>query len=203
MDDNHPTNEYGAYVISSDVAMTLDEMAERLRLCVGNITYEEYNEKVLHLRKCMHRDMEDTKRWHVCMAKSLIGPARENAEAHSLTFYVYRPSKKPLGNGKTYAYYIPYQSPEMREYIVGLFAHLDGKFVRSGSYQLHHPAPREDGSERQYVIVSFQKTNDNYPKSFIRTLRALLDDSMFGPKNLEVKWCSHSVLKDVLAGLTK
>ena len=202
MDDNHPTNDYGAYVISSEIAMNLDEMRGRLQACLG-LTPEEYDKKVLHLRKCKHRDIEDTKRWHVCMAKTLIVPARENAEVHELVFYIYRPSKKPLGKGKTYGYYIPYQSTEVRDQIVALFTRMDGKFIRAGSYQVHFPSPRSDGTERQYLIVSFQKNNDIYPKSFIRTLRAMLDDTVVGNRSLEVKWCSHSVLKDVIGGATK
>ena len=202
MDDNHPTNDYGAYVISSEVAMSLDEMRERVQRCL-DLAPEEYNEKVLHLRKCKHRDIEDTKRWHICMSKSLIAAAREHGPEYDLAFYVYRPSKKPLGRGKTYAYYIPYQSLEMRAQIVALFGHLDGRFLRSGTYQIHYPVPRLDGTERQYLIVSFEKTNGMYPKSFIRTLRAVLDDSVVENRCVEVKWCSHSVLKDVLTGTTK
>ena len=202
MDDNHPTNDYGAYVISSEVSMTLEEMRERLQKCL-DLSLDKFNEQILHLRKCKHREIEDTKRWHVCMAKSLIAQARQNGENHDLVFYTYRPNKKPLGRGKTYAYYIPYQSDEIRDQILALFDHLDGKFIRTGSYQVHSPAPHLDGTERKYLIVSFQKTNDIYPKSFIRTLRAILDDSVLDSSNLEVKWCSHSVLKDVLNGATK
>lgn len=202
MDDNHPVNEYGAYVISSKTQMTFDEMTTCLHQCLA-LSPEQYNDRVLHLRKCNHRDVEDTKRWHLCMAKALIATARENAEAHGLTFYIYRPNKKPLGRGKTYAYYIPYQSVLMKEQIVALFARLDGRFIRTGSYNLHHPSPRSDGSERKYIIVSFQKTNDVYPRSFIRVLRALLDDSQIGQGSVEVKWCSHSVLKDVITGAEK
>ncbi len=202
MDDNHPTNDYGAYVVSSEISMNLDEMKARLQLCL-ELTPETFQEKVLHLRKCKHREIDDTKRWHLCMTKELIAKARENAESYKMSFYVYRPSKKPLGKGKTYAYYIPCRGPEMKEQVKHLFDHLDGKFIRSGSYQLHNPNPRTDGSQRQYLIVSFRKNNDVYPKTFIRTLRALLDDTVLGETSLEVKWCSHSVLRDVIGGVTK
>ena len=37
MDDNHPTNDYGAYVISSEIAMNLDEMRARLQLCLEDL----------------------------------------------------------------------------------------------------------------------------------------------------------------------
>jgi hypothetical protein len=132
------------------------------------------------------------------MLKDLMDKAKSNGESNGLTFYTYRVDQKPIGNGKTYAYYIPYNDDEMKRGILSLFEALNGKFLRSGSYSIHHPKLREDGSNRNYLLVSFVKTGNFYPRPFIRTLRALLNDSRFGEQTINVKWCSHRVLRDVI-----
>lgn len=194
------SNKYGVYVILSEQAMGWDVMLKNLIELTGA---ENPETDILILRKCLNVDVEDTKRWHVCMRKDIIDVAREKGKELGLTFYVYRANQKPIGNGKTYAFYIPYTSSDQKQNILDVFGVLRGKFIREGSYTIHHPTPRSDGSDRGYMLVSFEKNGEFYPRPFIRTLRALINDMDIGGLRTDVKWCSHSVLRDVTSRAIK
>ena len=193
-------NEYGVYVIFSEQSMDYDAMSTLMEDCSNTETPET---DILMLRKCLDKDVEDTKRWHICMKKELLETVRQNCSEHGLTVYVYRASQKPIGKNKTYAFYIPYNNEERKNSIKQLFASLEGKFIRPGSYNFHEPLPREGGEDRGYFLVSFEKSGEYFPRPFIRTLRALLNDSEVCGERLDVKWCSHRVLVDVMEGATK
>ena len=188
---------YGVYVIFSKETADKNKMMNILEKCL-EIDENSSQDSIIFLRKCLHREVADTKRWHICMLKNLMDKAKSNGESNGLTFNSYRVDQKPIGNGKTYAYYIPYTDDDMKQSILSMFEMLDGKFLRSGSYSIHHPKLREDGTNRNYLLVSFAKTGNFYPRPFIRTLRALLNDSLCGEQTINVKWCSHRVLRDVI-----
>ena len=193
-------NEYGVYVIFSETPMEQEQMYKSIRGCMNTVNPET---DILMLRKCLDKDVEDTKRWHICMRKELLEIVRENGKQYGLTFYVYRASQKPIGRNKTYAFYIPYNSEEKKSSIRQLFASLEGKFIRPGSYTFHDPMPRANGEDRGYFLVSFEKNGDYFPRPFIRTLRALINDAPICGDKLDVKWCSHRVLTDVMESATK
>lgn len=193
-------NEYGVYVIFSEKPMLNKMMQDYIVKCANTETPET---DILMLRKCLDKEVEDTKRWHICMRKELLEVVRENGKEHGLTIYVYRASQKPIGKNKTYAFYIPYDSEEKKNNIKQLFTSLEGKFIRPGSYNFHDPLPRANGEDRGYFLVSFKKNGDYFPRPYIRTLRALINDSPICGDRLDVKWCSHRVLVDVLEGATK
>ena len=193
-------NEYGVYVIFSERPMLNHMMQDYIVQCTNT---ENPETDILMLRKCLEKDVDDTKRWHVCMRKDLLQKLRENGEEHGLKVYVYKPNQKPIGRNKTYAYYIPYDTEEKKESVKQLFKSLEGKYIRPDSYSFHEPLPRENGEERGYILVSFKKNGDYFPRPFIRTLRALINDSSVCGDRLDVKWCSHRVLTDVMEGATK
>ena len=193
-------NSYGVYVIFAEESYSYDKMFTTLVDCSNTETPET---DILMLRKCIDKEVEDTKRWHVCMRKELLENIRENGKDLGLTLYVYRASHKTIGNGKTYAFYIPYDTEEKKTSIKELFASLEGRFIRPGSYAFHDPRPRSNGEDRGYMLVSFQKNGEYYPRPFIRTLRALINDTHVCGDRLDVKWCSHRVLTDVMQGVTK
>ena len=193
-------NQYGVYVIFSERSVSWDEMLQNLAELTGT---ENPQTDILILRKCLDKDVEDTRRWHVCMRKELVNVAREKGKELGFTFYVYKANQKPIGNGKTYAFYIPYTNEDQRQAILNVFGVLRGKYIREGSYTIHHPAPRSDGTDRGYILVSFEKNGEFYPRPFIRTLRALINDMDIGGARTDVKWCSHSVLRDVTSGAAK
>jgi len=188
-------NEYGVYVIFSEESYDYDTMFKTIVSCSNT---KSPSTDILLLRKCLDKDSEDTKRWHVCMRKELLEDLRTNSKESGLTVYVYRSSQKSIGNGKTYAFYITYANEQEKNNIKKLFSSLEGKFIRTGSYHFHQPCPREKGEDRGYILVSFEKNGDYYPRPFIRTLRALINDSVIEGTTLNVKWCSHRVLSDVI-----
>jgi hypothetical protein len=191
---------YKAYVVYSEESMGQEMMYSMIANCCGSQTPET---DILLLRKCQDKDIEDTKRWHVCMKKELFEGFKTNNNFTGLKIYTYRPNQKSIGKNNTYAYYIPYNSEESKLSFKRYFKTLEGKFIRPGSYTIHDPLPREGGEDRGYFLVSFEKTGDYYPRPFIRTLRALLNDSQVGEERLVLKWCSHRVLVDVLEGSLK
>ena len=193
-------NEYGVYVIFSEKPMLHKMMQDYIVKCTNT---ENPETDILLLRKCLQKDIEDTKRWHVCMKKDLLQKARDNGKEHGLTFYVYRANQKPIGTGKTYAYYIPTPTPAVRQSVYDLFNQLSGKYIRQDSYTIVEPQPNKDGSKRDYLLVEFSKNGDYYPRPFIRTLRALINDVHIDDQRLDVKWCSHRVLLDAVQGVAK
>ena len=199
-------NQYGAYVIFSEESMDRTDMFETIRKALNLSPEEPLSDKIVLLRKCLDKEVEDTKRWHLCLKKEYIEQVRSHGEQHGLKVYTYRANNKPLGNGKTYAFYIPYSSERSKNEILDSINILDGTFIRPGSYKIHHPLPREDGTDRGYMLMSFEKNGDFYPRPFIRTLRAMLNDLPIpGAEGelIDVKWCSHRVLRDVTSGATK
>lgn len=196
-------NEYGVYVIFSEHVYDWDTMHEAIVECINTETPET---DILMLRKCLDnsKDVEDTMRWHLCMRKELLQNLRENGKQRGLSVYIYRANQKQIGLGKTYAFYIPCETGEKKELVKQVFSRLEGKFVRPGSYQIHEPKPHQNGEVRKYLLVSFEKKGEYFPRPFIRTLRALLNDMYIAPGvKLDVKWCSHRVLSDVVGGATK
>ena len=213
-------NHYGAYVIFSEKSLSFADMFEAIEAGL-NLSYDEpRRDKIVLLRKCLSKETEDTKRWHLCLKKEYFEQVRHyGKESGDFKIVSYRPNNKPIGPGKTYAFYIPYTSEESKNHIVKYIKNLDGTFLRPNSYKIHHPLPREDGTDRGYILMSFEKNGEFYPRPFIRTLRALLNDTPIyydsqepnnikssGQRNLEminIKWCSHRVLRDVTSGVTK
>jgi hypothetical protein len=197
-------NQYGAYVIFSKESMKYADMFECVRLTLNLSPEEPLQDKIVLLRKCLSKEVEDTKRWHLCLKKEYIEQVRKyGEESDKFKIVSYRPNNKPIGPGKTYAFYIPYTSEDSKREILSYIKILDGTFIRPGSYKIHHPLPREDGSDRGYMLMSFEKNGEFYPRPFIRTLRALLNDLPGWKELINVKWCSHRVLRDVTSGVTK
>lgn len=195
-------NDYGVYVIFTKESMEKEALRDTLYTMASGV---EESPELMCLRKCQDRDVADTKRWHVCMKKSIYEGIREHAEQQGIKMYAYRSTQKFLGNGKTYAYFIKYSDEAEREAIRSVFSTLEGKFLRPGTYQIHEPAAYNDGTPRNYLIVSFERKNGYFPRPFIRTLKALINDYVPNEtgRAIDVRWCSHSVLRDVQSGVTK
>ena len=200
-------NKYGAYVILAGESMDHIDMLETIERGLNLSPEEPLRDKIVLLRKCLSKEVEDTKQWHLCLKKEYFDKVRRHGEEFGNYKIVrYRPDNKPIGPGKTYAFYIPYTSEESKNHILNYIKNLDGTFLRPGSYTFHHPLPREDGSDRRYMLMSFEKNGEFYPRPFIRTLRALLNDTPIyrGQQELiNIKWCSHSVLRDITSGAAK
>ena len=191
------TNEYGVYVVfSSKEGTECQEIKEWLHL------NSERDDDILLVRKCYDKNTEDTKRFHCCIRKDLYINLSSLEESEN-KIYPYRANQKHIGKGKTYGFYIKTETPDKQFFVQNLFKGLEGKYIRQGSYKITPAMPREDGSSRGYTVVSFQKNGDYYPRPFIRTLRALINDVEYMGDRIEVKWCVHSVMRDVESSLSK
>lgn len=170
-----------------------------------NLPYNEpRQDKIVLLKKCLSKD---TKRWHLCLKKEYFNQVRKHGEEFgNYKIVKYRPNNKPIGSGKTYAFYIPYASEESKNHIINYIKRLDGTFIHPGSYTFHFPLLRKDGSDRGYMLMSFKKNGEFYPQSFIRKLRTLLDGTrIYYDKQelINLKWCNLRVLRDLTANTTK
>ena len=71
----------------------------------------------------------------------------------------------------TYGFFIRC-SHEEEALIRGLFERFESSgFLNNGSYTINSPTPYPSGDRRGYIIVSFQKNGDRYPRQYIRKLR--------------------------------
>ena len=198
MDSFQPN--YGVYVVFSKKPITSEELKEHLQKVCDD------PDAFLVIKKCIdwkNRDV-DTQRWHICLKKELIEKVRDSDSEYGLEFRPYRVSRVPPGEGKTYAFFIPYKDEQHLNDIKAVFSALDGRFIREGSYQILTPVPREDGSERKYILVKFSRVNENYPRAYIKTLRALITDLRLSQGEvLSARWCKNTVLRDTEQGLSK
>ena len=103
----------------------------------------------------------------------------------------------------TYGFFIKCSESE-EEKIFSTFEKFENcGFVRPESYHIQKPKPYPDGNPRGYLIISFSKQGDRYPKQFIRKLKALLNNSSMNGRRIHVNWASHSVIRDVTSNASK
>ena len=90
-----------------------------------NLSYDEpRRDKIVLLRKCLSKEVEDTKRWHLCLKKEYIDQVRRHGEEFGNYKIVgYCPNNKPIGPGKTYT------SEESKNHILNYIKNL----ITSGS----------------------------------------------------------------------
>ena len=46
---------------------------------------------------------------------------------------------------------------------------------------------------KDYVIITFKKKNDRYPKQFIRKLKGLMDYKLVNGKNMKINWIRYNM----------
>lgn len=117
--------------------------------------------------------------------------------------YVINKSNQALKNNTTYGYFIP-TDKILPENIIEFFLFFENAgFLRKNSYEIVYPNPYPDGNERKYLIVTFNKINNSYPKNFIKKFKTLINNTKFGDDFLKIKWVSNSVLKHIKNGEKK
>tara|TARA_R110001592_G_scaffold18816_14_gene77844 strand:- start:41053 stop:41424 length:372 start_codon:yes stop_codon:yes gene_type:complete len=112
-------------------------------------------------------------------------------------------NNEPLTNGMTYGFFIRC-SEEEEQTVRNIFSSFqEAEFLKEGTYSINTPTPYPDGTRRGYIIVSFQKNGDRYPRQYIRKLKALINNSMLNGRKIHVNWVSNSVLRDVVSSENK
>lgn len=196
MTENMSQNDYGVYVIFTRDSVPENEVVDKL------LSHSENQTDVLYCRGCYRGTEEINNRYICCIRKSLFTHLTENCNfqrGEEYNISRYRVNNDPLTNGMTYGFFIRCQESEEEE-IRGIFEKFEENgYIKSGSYSINTPTRYPNGSTRGYIIVSFQKNGDRYPRLYIRKLKALLNNSTVNGRRIHVNWVSNSVLRDVLS----
>ena len=199
-DESDSSNAYAVYVIFTRDTLTESDVIETL------LSHASTKDDVLYCRNCYGNNDQPSNRYIACIRKSLFDHLIENCnfkrdEEFNITKY--RVNNEPLTNGMTYGFFIRCSEDE-EQIIREIFARFEESgFLKSGSYSINAPTPYPDGARRGYVIVSFQKNGDRYPRQYIRKLKALINNSMLNGRKIHVNWVSNSVLRDVVSSESK
>lgn len=200
MDESNSSNAYAVYVIFTRDTLTESDVITKM------LSHSSNESDVLYCRNCYTGDNQPTNRYIACIRKSLYDHLTENCnfkrdEEFNITKY--RVNNEPLTNGMTYGFFIRC-SEEEEAIIRQVFNRFEeSEFLKSGSYSINCPTPYPDGSRRGYIIVSFQKNGDRYPRQYIRKLKALINNSVLNGRKIHVNWVSNSVLRDVVSSENK
>jgi len=200
MDESNSSNAYAVYVVFTRDTVTESEVINRL------ISHAENENDILYCRNCYSNNNQPSNRYITCIRKSLYDHLTENCnfkrdEEFNITKY--RVNNEPLTNGMTYGFFIRC-SEEEESTIKEIFIRFEeNNFLKQGSYSINSPTPYPDGGRRGYVIVSFEKNGDRYPRQYIRKLKALINNSIINGRKIHVNWVSNSVLRDVVSSENK
>ena len=200
MSSHMEENSYGIYVIFTRDTIPESTLVDKLLNTAND------QSDVLYCRGCYNGDETQTTRYIACLRKSLYSHLIENCnfkrgEDYNITKY--RVNNDPLTNGMTYGFFIRCQENE-EQHIRHIFQRFEEHgYLKENSYRINTPTPYPNGNPRGYIIVSFEKNGDRYPRQYIRKLKALLNNSIFEGRRIHVNWVSNSVLRDVLSSENK
>ena len=199
MNQNFEENDYGIYVIFTRETIPESEVVDRLLSNTSDQT------DLLYCRGC-NREGEETTRYICCIRKSLYTHLTENCNfqrGEEFNISRYRVNNEPLTNGMTYGFFIRCQGDE-EDHMRSIFQRFEENgYLKQGSYRINTPTPYPNGTSRGYIIVSFEKNGDRYPRQYIRKLKALVNNSVINGRRIHVNWVSNSVLRDVLSEQSK
>jgi len=187
-------NQYSVYVIFTKNNLKESEVVDKL------LTHSTKEGDLLFCRSCLNKEGEQVNRFICCLRKSFFDHLLQNCNfSRESDFNVtkYRVNNDPLTNGMTYGFYIKCSSEE-EEKIRNIFEKFQNAgFIRDDTYNILNPSPYPSGDRRGYIIVTFAKKDEKYPKQYIRKLRALLNNCEINGRRIHFNWVSHSVARDV------
>jgi hypothetical protein len=134
--------------------------------------------------------------------------AEELLTNYNIVIRRYRPPlNDKLKEGTTYGFYIT-SDGDYAKFSSALNSMFElfktTKLIEEDSYEIIYPKPYPDGGMRKYAIVSFKKNDKGiYPRSYIRKLKILLNNSNFKDINFKVDWLSVNVMRDIKKGHSK
>lgn len=197
--ENENKNPYSVYILFDKLRRSQEEVAKLLE------SFSPGNNNIIHIRKCADRDDQDNR--YICCMRKEFNDYLENQEQlliqNGLNVRRYRNRVEKLKPGLTHGYYINTAETNPQD-VIDVFKHLElSGFIRPHSYNIIYPKPYPNGTERNYLIVTFERVNGFLPKNFIRKLRALLNQSIVNNKLVNINWLSYSVLRDIEKGSEK
>lgn len=200
LDESNTSNDYAVYVIFTRDIIAENDVVEKL------MSHTPEQSDVLYCRNCYTTNNQQSNRYICCIRKRLYDHLLENCnfkrdEEFNITKY--RVNNEPLTNGMTYGFFIRCSNEE--EILIGQILErfeISG-FLNKNSYTINSPRPYPNGERRGYIIVSFEKNGDRYPRQYIRKLKALINNSIVNGRKIHVNWVSNSVLRDVVSSENK
>jgi len=201
MSSKSNNNPYTVCMVYDSLNRSFEKFSEEF----NKISKEEND--ILFIRRCKENTEKDKDQGYVACVKKFINDDYSQNEEYKTTSGIvikrFRPNNIPLGNNMTWGFHIKTNKIDPR-YVIELFNNFERSgFLMKESYQIVFPRPYPDGTSRDYLIVTFRKNNDSYPRTFIRKLMVLLNNSYYGEHLLKVNWLSNSVMKDILHGENK
>lgn len=134
--------------------------------------------------------------------------AEELLEKYNIVIRRFRPPvNDKLKEGTTYGFYITSNAEYINfsSSLNNLFSTFEeSNLIEKESYEIIYPRPYPNGGMRNYAIVSFKKNDKGiFPKSYIRKLKILINNSTYQDVNFKVDWLSVNVLRDIKKGHSK
>lgn len=194
MNQSENNNEYAVYVIFTKDIYSVDKVVDKL------LSHMQKENDLLYCRGCIAQDKTPTNRFICCIRKSFYDYLQKECNFQrdqDFNIAKYRVNSEPLSNGMTYGFFIKCNEEEEQQIRETFDKFETFGFIRSGSYNIKSPNPYPNGERRGYIIISFQKQDERYPKQYIRKLKALLNNSLVSGRRIHVNWASHSVIRDV------
>ena len=178
---------YDVFVVKQTDS-TEDKLTETLR------HHSNDTNDVLFVRQCVKNGKQDT--FIVCMKKEMGAKMiEETAEDKNLTVLRYSVNRETLQYGQTWGYHIKCDEKTEKELEETFQKFEDNGFIHKGTYQFKKPKTQE-GNRKPYVIITFKKKNDRYPKQFIRKLKGLIDYKKINGQPIKVNWIKYNNRND-------
>lgn len=151
--------------------------------------HSERADDVIFIRQCVKHGRGNT--FIVCLNKT-FGYKLVNDENLDFAISKYSVNKETLEYGQTWGFHIKCNK-ELETYIEDTFKMFEDKgFIHKGTYQIKKPTSAE-GVRKDYVIITFKKKNDRYPKQFIRKLKGLMDYKTVKEQNIKINWIRYNM----------
>ena len=129
-------------------------------------------------------------------------------EKYNIAIRRFRPPiNDKLKEGTTYGFYVTsnVEYINFSSALNSLFSLFENSnLIEKDSYEIIYPKPYPNGCMRNYAIVSFRKNEKGiFPKSYIRKLKILVNNSLYQEVTFKVDWLSVNVMRDIKKGHSK
>ena len=192
---------------SKNLRMIEDQQVSVINFIIhqfSQISNEQINGVPLHISQFTNRGDKSNK-YTACIPKKLNDYfSTEDGKTYlrSMNLNVVRYSTKRKGRQqKIYGLFVPGPT----EIITSIFSNLEKGFIRPGSYKIIRPPTDENGTIRDYSIVTFDVNQKGViPSQFVEKIKVLLEDTDVGNnRSLRVKWLNKRVFDDINNGVNK
>lgn len=169
-------------------------------------TYMRDENDIIFSKECFNEDPAKDNKYMIVIRKDINDQLidNENFQIESnITLRRYKPKAQKINNSSEYGFFIKTDHIST-EQIKNLFNILESRgFIHQSSYKFHTPQAYPDGSQRKYLIITFEKQDGSIPRGFVGKLKNLLNNSDVGGHKLKISWLQKNVLLDIVGGKSK